>query len=145
MLADGRPVVDGRAAERVGADAHTRLADGLDVDDLIQLRDVVVQVVEGLDVRVVQQVRAGDAGDVLPFTRVEELVGARRDPAGRVGVGGAAVRRVVLEAAVARGVVAGGDDDAVGQAVALGAQVTRGAVRAEDGDGHGGGGRVGAA
>ena len=41
--------------------------------------------------------------------------------------------------------MAGGNDDAVGQAVALGAQVTRGAVRAEDGDGHGGGGRVGAA
>ena len=41
--------------------------------------------------------------------------------------------------------MAGGDDDAVGQAVALGAQVARGAVRAEDGDGHGGGGRVGAA
>ena len=55
------------------------------------------------------------------------------------------MRRVVLEAAVARRVVAGGDDDAVGQAVALGAQVGRRAVRAEDGDGHGGGGRVGAA
>ena len=145
VLADGRPVVDGRTAERIGADAHARLADGFDVDDLVELRDVVVQVVEGLDVRVVQQLGAGDAGDVLPFARVEELVGARRDPAGRVGVGGAAVRRVVLEAAVARGVVAGGDDDAVGQAVALGAQVARGTVCAEDRDRHGGGGRVGAA
>ena len=88
MLADGCPVVDGRATERVRADAHARLTDGLDVDNLVQLRDVEVQVVEGLDVRVMQQVRAGHAGNVLPFTRVEELVGARRDPAGRVGVGG---------------------------------------------------------
>ena len=145
LLADGRPVVDGRAAQRVGTDAHARLADGLDVDDLIQLRDVVVQVVEGRDVRVMQQVRAGDARNVLPLARVEELVGARRDPSGRIRVGGAAVRRVVLEASVARGVVAGGDDDAVGQAVALGTQIRRRAVRAQNRDGHGGGRRVGAA
>ena len=55
------------------------------------------------------------------------------------------MRRVVLEAAVARGVVAGGDDGAVGEAVALGAQIRRRAVRAQDRDRHGGGRRVGAA
>ena len=44
----------------------------------------------------------------------EQLVGAAGDPAGGVGVGRAAVRRVVLEAAVRRRVVRRGDDDAVG-------------------------------
>ena len=92
-----------------------------------------------------QQLRAGDAGNVLPLARIQQLVRARRDPAGRVRVGGAAVRRVVLEAAVARRVVAGGHDDAVSQSVTLRAQVRRCAVRAQNCDGHGGGRRVGAA
>ena len=62
------------------------------------------------------------------FTRLEpvaqDLVGALGDHARRVGVGGAAVGRVVLEAAVARRVVRRGDDDAVGQ-VAVAAAVER--------------------
>jgi hypothetical protein len=46
----------------------------------------------------------------------DEGVGAVGDPAGGIGVGRAAVRRVVLEAAVARRVVRRGDHDAVGAA-----------------------------
>ncbi len=144
-LTDGRPVVDGRAAQRIGADAHAGRPDRINVDDLVQLRHVVIQVVEGGDVRIVEQIGAGDAGNVLPLPGVEELVGARRDPAGRVGVGRPAVRRIVLEAAVARRVVARGDDDAVGQAIPGGAQSGGRAVSTQDGDRDRGGRRVGAA
>ena len=45
----------------------------------------------------------------------EQLVGARLDAVRDVAVGGAAVGRVVLEAAVAGRVVRRGDDDAVGE------------------------------
>ena len=47
---------------------------------------------------------------------LEQRVGLALDPAGDVGVGRAAVRRVVLEAAVAGRVVRRRDDDAVGRA-----------------------------
>ncbi len=58
----------------------------------------------------------------------EQLVRALGDPPGRVGVGGPAVRRVVLEAAIARGVVRRGDDDAVGESRAGRAQARVGAT-----------------
>ena len=144
-LADGRPVVDGRAAQRVGADAHARRPDRLDVDDLVQLAHVEVQVVEGRDAGMVEQVGAHHAGHLAPLPRLQQLVRAGRDHAGGVRVGGAAVGGIVLEPAVARRVVAGGDDDPVGQAVAAGAQLSGGAVGAQDGDGDGGGRRVGSA
>jgi hypothetical protein len=51
----------------------------------------------------------------LEKSGLEEGVGAILDPAGRIGVGGAAVRRVVLDAAVLGRVVRRGDDDAVGE------------------------------
>ncbi len=51
-----------------------------------------------------------------PVAGGEQLVGPVRDPPGDVGVGRAAVGRVVLEAAVAGRVVRRRDDDAVGQA-----------------------------
>jgi hypothetical protein len=49
------------------------------------------------------------------FLLAKEFVGAVLDPARRVGVGRAAVGRVVLEAAVVGRVVGRRDDDAVGQ------------------------------
>ena len=56
----------------------------------------------------------GDAPDAGAVG--EQLVRARLDAVGDVAVGGAAVRWVVLEAAVARRVVRRRDDDAVGEA-----------------------------
>ena len=63
---------------------------------------------------VIQQVRTQHAINAAP-TLFEDFVGALSDPRGRIGVRGAAVRRVVLESTVTRRVVAGGDDDTVGQ------------------------------
>ena len=64
----------------------------------------------------------------------EQGVGAVLDPAGDVGIGGAAVGRIVFEPAVVRRVVRGSDDDAVGQAVGAAAIVD------EDGMGDDGSG-----
>ena len=90
-----------------------------DVDDVRQVVDVGVHVVVAL--RGLQR-----AGQRHPLHRLEpvaqNLVGALGDHAGGVGVGRAAVGRVVLEAAVARRVVRRRDHDAVGQ-VAVAAAV----------------------
>ena len=61
------------------------------------------------------RLREGDAPDRAPGG-AEQGVGAVLDRGGDVGVGRAAVGRVVLEPAVGRRVVRRGDDDAVGAA-----------------------------
>ena len=110
-LADLGPVVHRRAAQRIRADAHARPADRLDVDHAREVLHVGAQVV----------VAGGVLQGLLPSVPAhalepvaQQLVRAVGDPRGRLGVRGAAVGRVVLEAAVARRVVARGDDDAVG-------------------------------
>ena len=113
-LGDLAPVVDARAAQRVGADPHAGLADRVEVEHARQV----------VDVR-----RPGSRTTSRPRAPARTGSGVRpaRPPAisslaraamtdGGVGVGRAAVRRVVLEAAVARRVVRRGDHDAVGQA-----------------------------
>ncbi len=69
---------------------------------------------------------------------LEDAVRLVLDPAGDVGVGRAAVGRVVLEPAIVGRVVGRRDDDAVGQATAIGTV----AVRDDDGVGNGRGRRV---
>jgi hypothetical protein len=115
-LFDELPVVHARAAQRVGADVQVGRLDGVEVDDVRQVGDVRSAVVVGFD-----RGRLG-AFHVDAAVR-DDLVGAVRDPAGGVAVGRPAVRRVVLESAVAGRVVARGDHDAVGLVV-----VTRGVV-----------------
>ena len=111
MLGDQRPVLDGCPAQRVGADPHAGALDRLDVDDVLEVAHVASRksyspsASPSMSAKRVARDALQAAGD--------QLVGAVGDPAGRVGVGRAAVRRVVLEAAVARRVVARGDDDAV--------------------------------
>ena len=112
-LGDRGPVVDARTAERVGADPHTCGPDRVQVERGRQVVDVRPEVVVG----------PGGRGRAGPGQRhpayvgqpaAQDLVGPVLDPAGDVAAGGAAVRRVVLEAAVARRVVRRGDHDAVG-------------------------------
>ena len=117
VLGDGRPVVDRRPAQGVDAQAQPGPADRLHVHDGGQVLDVGGHVVVAL--------HAGGAGGPLgrdPPHPVQagpqQPVGLVLDPAGDVGVGRAAVGRVVLEAAVLGRVVGGGDHDAVGQVVA---------------------------
>jgi hypothetical protein len=51
----------------------------------------------------------------VPETLLQQRVGARCDPTGGIGVSRPAGGRVVLEATVPRRVVAGGDDNPIGQ------------------------------
>jgi hypothetical protein len=113
-LGDGTPVVDAGPAERVGADPDAGLSDGLEVDDVRQVVDVGAQEVVALGVRPGLVDRyPPDAAE----PGAQQVVGAAGDPSGGVGVGRAAARRVVLEAAVPGWVVRRGDDDPVGQSV----------------------------
>ncbi len=111
-LADLAPVVHGRPAHRVGADLHSDVPDPLQVNDARQVGDI------GGEVVVVGRGGPGPGEGSpphLPQAVAQVGVGRVCDDAGDVGVGGPAVGRVVLEPTVARGVVRGGDDDAVGQ------------------------------
>ena len=112
-FADLAPVVHGGAAHGVGADADAGVADGVQVQhgrEVVHVAAEEVELAGGVRGQGVGQRDALDAAQAV----LEQFVGAVGDPAGGVGVGGAAVRRVVLEAAVAGRVVAGGDHDAVG-------------------------------
>ncbi len=113
-VADGFPVVQRCAAEGIDADFYVGGTDGGDVDDIGEVVDVggdVIVSVRGWGLDGGFEGFSFDAG-VVGF---EVLVGLVLDPAGGVGVGGAAVDGVVFEAAVGGGVVGGGDDDAVAE------------------------------
>ncbi len=117
-LRDEGPVLDGRTAEGIGADADARCPDRVEIDHGSEIADVgVAEVV--LAERLAVDVGIGGASHALEPCG-QERVGPIGDPAGRVGVGGAAVRRVVLEAPVGGGIVRGGHDDAVGTPRILG-------------------------
>src|SRR6266496_882855 len=97
-LGDRGPVVHARTAERVGADLHTGRADRVQVQHRRQVVDVVTDEV------VLPRLLAGLVEGLASYLAVaagDQLVRPGRDPAGRVGVGGTAVRRVVLDTAVA--------------------------------------------
>ena len=112
-LGDRHPVGGARTAERVDAEAQPGLADRVEVDHLREVGHVRVHVVALVQGVGPLGVAVGDAEHALEL-RVEQLVRLVLDPAGGVGVGRPAVRRVVLEAAVAGRVVRGRDHDAVG-------------------------------
>ena len=124
-LGDRAPVVDARAAQRVGADPHAGLADRVEVDDVRQVVDVRPE--EVVRRRRRPGPRERDPLHVAQPPRISSLARFAISGGG-VAVGRAAVRRVVLEAAVGGRVVRRGDHDAVGQARARG----RAAVGADD-------------
>ena len=109
---DRFPVRPGGAAERIHAEREAGAPDGGHVDDVLQIPDV------GEDQVFLVRDRGRDGLRVWhpshPDVAVaQERVGPFLDPLRHVGVGGAAVRRVVLEAAVLGRVVRRRDDDAV--------------------------------
>ena len=109
---DRLPVRLGGAAERIHAQREAGAPDGRHVDDVLQIADI------GQDEVVLVRAGGGDGLRVWqpshPDVAVaQERVGPFLDPRRHVGVGRAAVRRVVLEAAVLGRVVRRRDDDAV--------------------------------
>ena len=129
---DRRPVVDARTTQRVGADPDPCVADRGQVEHRRQVVDVRAEVV----VRRRRRRRAGPGqrhpADVLQAV-AQDLVGPVLHPAGDVAARRSAVRRVVLEAAVARWVVRRRHHDAVGAAGVVGRPV---AVVTQDRVGH---------
>ena len=121
---DRLPVAHARPAERVDAELQAGVADRVEVDHRAEFLDVGAHVIAAPHLRVLVA-HAPDA--VEP--RLEQRVGRLLDPAGHVGVGGPAVRRVVLEAAVAGRVVRRGDDDPVGGPATAAAVVGEDRVR----------------
>ena len=113
-LGDARPVAHAGATHRIDAELEPRALDGLDVDDARQVLDVRLEKIVFVRRRRLARLRVRRALDARD-ARAQELVGARLHDVGDVGVGRPAVGRVVLEAAVARRVVRGRDDDAVGE------------------------------
>ena len=102
----------GRAAERVHAQLEAGAADGVHVDDVPQVVDVgqdEIFLVRGRRLDGRGERHALHAAVAAP----QQLVGPVLDPLGHVGVGRAAVGRVVLEAAVLGRIVRRRDDDAV--------------------------------
>ena len=111
---DRLPVGQRRTAERIDADRHARIANGVHVDDLVQIVDVGTHEIFLMGRRCLERGRERHALDVAVASH-EQLVGSVLDPARDVGVGGAAVRRVVFEAAILGRVVRRRDHDPVGQ------------------------------
>ena len=101
------PVVDRGTAHRVGSDGDSGVADRIHVDHIAQLRDIVVEKVE------LDRLWLGTLD--LTHAAEDDLVGSRGNPVGGIAVGRAAVRRVVLETAIGRRVVARRDDQPVGE------------------------------
>jgi hypothetical protein len=85
----------------------------------LEVIDVVRDVVEVLGVLQVEGALETGARDLLPPVG-QVGVGAVGDPGRGLGACRSAVGRVVLDAAVGRRIVAGGDDDAVGLGIGAG-------------------------
>ncbi len=97
--------------KRVCADAHSCGSDRVDIDDVLEVADVDVAEVVGAE-RVQVDIGVAHPSDALESGR-DERIRTICDPSGRVGIGRSTVRRVVLEAAVARRVVRWSDHDPV--------------------------------
>ena len=108
---DGFPDRQAAAAQRIDADTDSGFPDGVQIDDAGQALHIGRDEVELFGL--LQGLGVADLFHV-PVAAAQQFVGAVLHRPGDVGVGGAAAGRVVLEAAVLRGVVAGRDDDAVG-------------------------------
>ncbi len=107
----------GGAAQRIDAQLEPGRADRVHVDDFAQIVDI--------GANIIVRVRTGGfdrrcVGDALHsrIVRFEQLIGPPLDNAGDVGVGRAAVGRIVFEAPILGRIVRRRDDDAVAQLLA---------------------------
>ena len=130
VLGNVLPVLHRGTAQRIGADVHPSLRDGIQVEGTAQVIAVGTAVVEPGDLTRDRVVVATPD----PARGSHEFVGTLGDPARGIRAGRATVWGVVLETSVAWRIVRWGDDDAVG----LGPVVR--AVVHDDGPGDGWGG-----
>ena len=134
LLGDAGPVGYAGAAEWIDRQLEGGAGEGVEVDDVAEVVDVGGDVV--VAVGGVGGEGFANARRLMPCSLFgDEFVRAVLDPLGGGRVGGAAVGRVVLEAAVFGWVVRGRDDDAVGGSFCAGGVVLEDGVR-EDGRGR---------
>ncbi len=115
VLGNRRPVAHPCSAQRIDAQAQVGAANGVHVDHVDQVGHVAVEVVVAMGGVGLERLGVSNALDPGQLVG-QQLVGLGFDPLGDVGIGRAAVGRVVLVAAALRRVVGRRDDDAVGQA-----------------------------
>ncbi len=116
-LGDARPVVDAGAAQRIDAETQAGGADGVEIEHGAEIGGVGLEEIVLVHRRRPPGLRVGQALHG-PQPLGQQAICLLLDPAGDVAVGRAAVRRIVLEAAVLRRIVRRRDDDAVGQSAA---------------------------
>ena len=111
---DARPVVHSGAAQRVHAHADSRVAYRVHIQDGAEVAHIGLQVVVSMGGGAAP--RRGKPHSVDPTgSQPQQLVGSGLDPLRHIRVRGAAVGRVVFEAAVIGRIVRGRDDDTVGE------------------------------
>ena len=101
---------------------QTRAADGVQIDHRAQIVHILRNIIVAMRGGGRQGLRIRHAAHVAQPVR-EDRVGAVLNPFGGRRIGGPAVRRVVLEAAVVRRIVRRRDDDAIGQSAPASAVV----------------------
>ena len=106
----------GRAAERIDADPHTRRLDQIHVHDIGEIGDVGCDVIMGVHIGRLARTLVADARDTLQ-PRFHVAVRLFLDLSRDIGVGRAAMRRIVFVAAVFRRIVRRRDHDAIGEPI----------------------------
>ena len=116
------------AAERIDADLHARGADGLHVDHIAEVLDIGRDEIVPVNVRRLAGAIERNPLDAAQHV-LEQRVGVLLDHAGDVGVGRAAIGRVIFEAAIFRRIVRRRDHHAIGQAAVAAAIIGEDGVR----------------
>ena len=102
------------SAQRIDRKLEASVANGLHIDNALEIANVRQNEIFLMCARSFDGFVKRDAL-YLAVCCTQQFVGAILNPAGCVGIGGTAVRRVVLEASVFRRIVRRGDENAVGQ------------------------------
>ena len=113
-LRDRLPKGQGSAAEGIDADLQTCRPDGIHVDDVAQIFDIRAD-----QIPLMGEVARCDTFHVAVAV-AQKFIRAILYPGGDIGIGGAAIGRVVLEAAVCRRIVRRRDHDSVGRELLCG-------------------------
>ena len=111
-LGNRLPVSNGGTTQGIDSDPQIRLADCFHVDDFAEVGNIRRHQINCLGGRRIQGLCIRQPLDAA-IAVGHQRIGALLDPAGNVGICRATVRRVVLDAAILRGIVRRRDDDAV--------------------------------
>ena len=106
------------APPKGSAQRQTGAAHGVEIDHRPQIVHILRNIIVTGGCGGVQSALRKEIAADVPQACGEDRVGAVLNPFGRGGIGRAAVRRIVFEAAVFRRIMRGRDDDAIGRGAA---------------------------